>query len=500
MPNNIIAACLLIFAAISAPVAFIASGRRTEKAATVWFVLLCASNTLWAVINAIAYIVPSVAATLFLHNIKLVFVCCSGIFLFLSVRAALNYKPLSRKILFPIFIFPIINLIFALTNHLHGFLRHDIVMSYEDGIKIVRCINGFWFFAHSIFCYVLLIITAVYLVRHMIKQPKGYRLPTNLMLIGLFLSMISSGVSALGLAPYGLDLAPFFNSITQILFYYAIYKSHALDMLSSSRALFFDASPNPLLVLDLEKVILDYNSKAAEIGKELGIPSFKGYSIDEFISLWVSAHDGQHLKEDDSIFTLHQGDMDLNYQAVVSDFYYSGAKAGFYVEIKNITPIMSLIHKLQDSAYFDSLTGLRNRNYLNNLITEWDRYDYLPIGVVVGDANNLKVTNDAFGHSVGDQMLQTLADILAACAPENSISFRIGGDEFVILAHNVTRETMQKVVSDIEAACEKAQNPKFPVSIALACGVKNDLEKSINELIHETDIEMYTQKRDRRRR
>lgn len=94
--------------------------------------------------------------------------------------------------------------------------------------------------------------------------------------------------------------------------------------------------------------------------------------------------------------------------------------------------------KLAQLSYTDSLTGLFNRN---RYIQDLDKKMQSPeaAGVLFVDLNGLKEINDQFGHDCGDQALISCADHLRACFAPDSC-YRIGGDEFVVLTHDLNEE------------------------------------------------------------
>ena len=81
----------------------------------------------------------------------------------------------------------------------------------------------------------------------------------------------------------------------------------------------------------------------------------------------------------------------------------------------------------------DYLTGLYNRRYMTDSLARLDTSRNYPFSIVAIDVNGLKLANDTFGHSVGDELLAKTADILRSNCRSDDIVCRIGGDEFVIL-------------------------------------------------------------------
>ncbi|MCI9626599.1 MAG: GGDEF domain-containing protein [Clostridia bacterium] len=109
-------------------------------------------------------------------------------------------------------------------------------------------------------------------------------------------------------------------------------------------------------------------------------------------------------------------------------------------------------HKI---AYRDALTGLRNRmsyiEKINELERTLEKTDV--IYAVMIDINNFKKINDTLGHHVGDLTLQNVAKLLSdAFSEEHYTAFRIGGDEFAIIAKDVSEDTLKEKIKSIKTA------------------------------------------------
>ena len=104
-------------------------------------------------------------------------------------------------------------------------------------------------------------------------------------------------------------------------------------------------------------------------------------------------------------------------------------------------------------AYNDALTGLKNRmayvEYVNELERTAEKQDV--IYLVMIDINNFKKINDTFGHHIGDQTLQNVANFFETVfSEENYVIFRIGGDEFVIVAADVGPEELERKIVSVK--------------------------------------------------
>lgn len=141
----------------------------------------------------------------------------------------------------------------------------------------------------------------------------------------------------------------------------------------------------------------------------------------------------------------------------------------------------------------DLLTGLYNRNAMNNRVT--DIVSGLnPIssvyGVVFVDLNGLKTVNDTEGHVAGDELLKTAACMLKDCFPEGEI-FRVGGDEFLILQTEVDEESFNKLVDNLRRKAEESDTVKLAVGTCFG-----DSKLDIRKAMHEADEKMYADKDD----
>lgn len=146
-----------------------------------------------------------------------------------------------------------------------------------------------------------------------------------------------------------------------------------------------------------------------------------------------------------------------------------------------------LIQQLQYLSYIDTLTGLYNRNrYTQELLTLKER-KVNKLGVVYVDLNGLKLVNDQFGHEYGDELIKLTATIIKEIFNEDV--YRIGGDEFVALCHNIERREFECKVVDLRKLIEK--NAKISASIGTTWE-ENSID--INRIIKHADELMNANK------
>ena len=147
-------------------------------------------------------------------------------------------------------------------------------------------------------------------------------------------------------------------------------------------------------------------------------------------------------------------------------------------------------------SYHDSLTGIYNRTYFQEVRAKLDSAEYLPLSVIAGDVNGMKMINDAFGHMQGDKLLKEIADILMHCSRSGDVVIRTGGDEFTILMPNTDGKTAKTVVDCIRVLCEQKRLEEKTVytDIALGCATKNEISESLDNTMMLAEDLMYRRK------
>lgn len=161
---------------------------------------------------------------------------------------------------------------------------------------------------------------------------------------------------------------------------------------------------------------------------------------------------------------------------------------------RNITNQKKLEERLRYLSYNDTLTGIYNRTYFEEKIRELDKEEYLPLGIIMGDVNGLKLVNDSLGHLEGDKLLQSISSVLSKVCSEKGFVFRWGGDEFMILIPNCNDCCCERLVEQIRSECKKDEYSYIELSIALGNMVKYSVEEDIYKCIKEVEDRVYRQK------
>jgi diguanylate cyclase (GGDEF)-like protein len=165
-------------------------------------------------------------------------------------------------------------------------------------------------------------------------------------------------------------------------------------------------------------------------------------------------------------------------------------------------------HAARDLAYRDQLTGLANREALHDrLRDELPRAASVgaPVSVLFLDLDGFKLVNDSYGHAVGDELLIAAARRISEQLRDRDFVARVGGDEFVAVAHHPETAGAEglalRLIEVFEAPFELSVGPMFvSVSVGISRFNPADSVADAESLIREADTAMYQAKSTGRNR
>ncbi|MBN2300555.1 MAG: diguanylate cyclase [Acholeplasmataceae bacterium] len=144
-------------------------------------------------------------------------------------------------------------------------------------------------------------------------------------------------------------------------------------------------------------------------------------------------------------------------------------------------------------SYNDPLTSAHNRRYYIEKLQKLDNPKYYPLTMIIADINGLKIVNDAFGHTAGDDLLKKVYELLDELFSKKGIISRIGGDEFTILLPHTSKEDAHQLILDAKKRFEKQRVMDIVISVSFGISTKESNE-DIQDVFKDAEDDMYTHK------
>ena len=166
----------------------------------------------------------------------------------------------------------------------------------------------------------------------------------------------------------------------------------------------------------------------------------------------------------------------------------------FYLIVKKQKKVKKV--KIEDRhKYTDMLTSLKNRNYLNAKMKEWEACEVFPQAIVMVDLNNVKYVNDNYGHEEGDELIIKAAGILVNTQLENSEIIRTDGNEFLIYLVGYSERQISTYTKKLS---REMRNLPHSFGAAVGYSMITDEIKTLDDSINEATLEMITNKEEYR--
>lgn len=163
--------------------------------------------------------------------------------------------------------------------------------------------------------------------------------------------------------------------------------------------------------------------------------------------------------------------------------------------------IMMFIVIQQKELYRDPLTGARNRLVLKKYLNKFVKLHKKHLSVVMIDLDYFKNINDTYGHAEGDHVLKIFVRMLQKVFSDEGIVIRMGGDEFIILVNNIEDNRLEGIMERLSRLVDKYNHrgvKPYRIKFSYATGVYDDFNVSVDQFIHQIDLQMYNNKKQKK--
>jgi|GEM_PF-1160227 len=179
---------------------------------------------------------------------------------------------------------------------------------------------------------------------------------------------------------------------------------------------------------------------------------------------------------------------------VVTPVFKDGRIVHLVSSSRDITEQKRKEEQIVHMSIHDSLSGLYNRTYYQQMLQELNTPKRLPLSVIMADINGLKLVNDAFGHGKGDVLITRAAQVMQKQLQQGELAFRIGGDEFAVLLPGCPAETAAHRAEEIRKAAQAAKIDSLNISLAIGYHTKFRQGEQLEAVTQQAESMMYAHK------
>ena len=191
---------------------------------------------------------------------------------------------------------------------------------------------------------------------------------------------------------------------------------------------------------------------------------------------------------------MHQKDAEQNILTIKS-WYFEVHELKRAI-LSGLGALNNKIQQLNIDTHTDPLTELYNRRSLDQILTNWEEIRQ-SFAIIALDIDHFKIINDMYGHDVGDEVLKQLSRLMKENCDENSVIFRNGGEEFLILLPHTKQSYAHRLAEQLRL---KIAHHEIPVAghITVSLGVSHwnsNSNDTIKIALKKADIALYQAKR-----
>ncbi|MEI7536833.1 MAG: GGDEF domain-containing protein [Comamonadaceae bacterium] len=273
----------------------------------------------------------------------------------------------------------------------------------------------------------------------------------------------------------------------------------------------FLAAPTAMLLLELGSLaVLRANQRTSHLmGRSLA--QIVGSDLRHYLPLefhgnrdFLARIDQERSVDECEVVLLNARSMPIDTLVSVREVNYCGQSA-LVLGLTDITPIKKAQQALEHHATFDDMTGLMNRRtglmMLGKSMASAKR-DARQLAVCFIDLDGLKAANDSLGHSHGDWLIRTVAEVFTRVIRSSDAAIRLGGDEFLLMLRDCSIDECERLVA--RAKMQVAQRGRDRACrISFSHGVVSyapQKHASADELMAEADCLMYLAKQEKRQK
>lgn len=415
--------------------------------------------------------------------------------------------PRSEKLTSPLPIFFLaeaaVTLVLNWTNSWHHWYYVNLSYTLEGGLTRATIVPGVWYLIHSGFTWLSFPLGAFLFYwegrRH--RHQKGAA--STALVIAVLPTLAAFVLYQTKLVPGGWDLIPLGLSVTGFLFFWLLWPFQVFSLRPVTREAVFRLVPDPVLVVDPQGRLVDWNPAALEL-----FPGLADRGPGEPVATLVRDFEGWEAAlaptQAQARAVLALGRTDPTWWAVtnspVSDAH--GRLAARVFLLHEQTDLVHRAEVYEHLALVDDLTGCLNRRafvHQARAVVAGRAGRNEPVALISLDLDHFKAVNDTWGHGAGDAALKHAVTVWQAQLRTGDLLGRLGGEEFAVLLPGASRATAAGVA---ERLCTSLRTQPFrwegrELSVTASLGVAGAPDAgttTFEVLLRNADAKMYEAK------
>ncbi len=417
--------------------------------------------------------------------------------LFLLAAKYSNFNKIFKlKYLIPISALPIITLFCVFTNELHKLIWVDANLVLSDSFSLIVKEYNTLYFVFIIYSTLLILSGIIMTLASIIKssiRPDGQNRWKKIFLIP-YMSIPGIIILAkyLGFNPFPyINETPIITAVLTVSIIPFLNKSRIKEIMPVAFETVFENMDDGLILTDSNENVLKLNPASkkifnTEVNRAVGKPF--GYLLPGIGTGSKALKGKEDLKIGNNgsqyFFDIKQTDIKSN----------SGKPLGKVTVLRDITEIRKAEEDIKYLSFYDKLSGVYNRAFFDNELERLNSSRQMPLSLVIGDVNGLKIINDAFGHIHGDELIKKIASILKTCFRKEDVIARWGGDEFSILLPKTSHATTMKIIKRVHEKCREHSTDIMLISISTGVATIEKPCDNTDDLLMEAEDRMYRHK------
>jgi diguanylate cyclase (GGDEF)-like protein/PAS domain S-box-containing protein len=243
--------------------------------------------------------------------------------------------------------------------------------------------------------------------------------------------------------------------------------------------------------------LLGYHSQEEILGKNIYHVFFQNHGVESHngveYPILRALRTGKYLYVDDAAFVRPDGSkLPVEYHSYPKR--KEGSVIGAVITFFDTSEKHENQKQIEYLSYHDALTGLMNRRFFEHKLKQLNQEGILPISIIFGDLNGLKLVNDIFGHAAGDKLIVKSAKAIERVCSEKHMVARVGGDEFIVILPGEDEVSTMKIIQRIRDELAKEKIFAVKCSMSLGFDTKRELSQDLEKIVGNAESEMYKEK------